>query len=250
VSRSGSLPVGRLAAEFAVIVMGVLVALGVDRWVAGIDERDQELAYLAELRTDFVRNHDLAANGARVEGEIADLAVILLESLGTAAPRGDPAQILLAAELTGYVYYSSYAEGAWNDLQAAGSTLLLRDAGLRVAISEFYRDLHWGSELDAEIGVSVTNYRVVSQRFIDPHARLAMAEAFPGWPGFQPLSLLEALDSFDVGALAEPVTAAEELAAPLATAIIAHRARSVTFSEDLPKIDSIVEMIDRALGAL
>ena len=124
-SRSGSLPVGRLAAEFAVIVMGVLVALGVDRWVAGIDERDQELAYLTELRTDFVRNHDLAANGARVEGEIADLAVILLESLGTAAPRGDPAQILLAAELTGYVYYSSYAEGAWNVPASRGEYIVV-----------------------------------------------------------------------------------------------------------------------------
>lgn len=68
----------RLAAEFVVLVIGVLVALGVDRWVAGIDERDQEFAYLTELRADFVRNRALAENGTRVEGELAELAVVAI----------------------------------------------------------------------------------------------------------------------------------------------------------------------------
>jgi hypothetical protein len=59
---------GRLAAEFTVIVVGVLVALGVDGWVAGLDERDQESAYLAGLRADFVKNRALAENGRGSRG--------------------------------------------------------------------------------------------------------------------------------------------------------------------------------------
>ena len=70
-SRPERFPLGRLAAEFVVLVVGVLVALGVDRWVAGIDEREQEFAYLTELRTDFVMNRALAENGTRDEWEMA-----------------------------------------------------------------------------------------------------------------------------------------------------------------------------------
>jgi len=78
-SRLGRIPAGRLAAEFLVIVIGVLLALGVDRWVAGMDERDQELAYLTGLRADFARNRALAENGTHVAGDMAELALVLLE---------------------------------------------------------------------------------------------------------------------------------------------------------------------------
>jgi hypothetical protein len=249
-SRPGRIPLGRLAAEFVVLVIGVLVALGVDRWVAGIDERDQELAYLTELRADFVRNRVLAENGARVEGEVAEFAVVLLESFGREESPEEAARSILAAEVTGWVYYSSYAEGVWSDLQSTGSTLLLRDASLRVEISEFYRSLQWKSELEAELNEDVSSYQLVARQFIDPNVRLALSEDFPGWLGFDATSLLPRLDRFERASVRLPVGAAEALPEPLVSAIIAHHSRSAVYAEDLAQIDSILEMIDRAVGAL
>ena len=231
-TRASQLPLGRLAAEFTVIVVGVLVALGVDGWVAGLDERDQESAYLAGLRADFVMNRALAENGARVEGERAELAVALLESLGTREPPDRAARTLLAAEMTGWFYYSSYAEGAWSDLQATGSTRILRDAALRVAISDFYRALQWVAELDAELREDISSYQRVALRFIDPRVRLTLSEDFPGWEGLQPMSLLERLDEVDMASFALPVAAEEALAAPLVSAIIALRTRSDIYSHE------------------
>ena len=197
-SRLGRIPAGRLAAEFLVIVIGVLLALGVDRWIAGMDERDQELAYLTGLRADFARNCALAENGTQVAGDMAELALVLLESLEGRAPSAEPALVLLAAEVTGWAYYASYVEGVWNDLQSTGSTLLLRDAALRREVSDFYRALQWQSELDAELNEELRAYQVAAQRFIDPRVLLALSEDFPGWQGFRPTSLLERLDGFNV----------------------------------------------------
>ena len=49
-----SLPWGRLAAEFVVIVIGVLVALGVDQWIDALDDRAREREYTVRLRGDLV----------------------------------------------------------------------------------------------------------------------------------------------------------------------------------------------------
>jgi len=147
-NRASKLPLGRLAAEFLVVVVGVLVALGVDRWVAAMDERELESSFLTALRDDFVVNRALAENGARVEGERAELAVELLESLGERGRTEHAARNLLAAESTGWVYYASYAEGAWSDLQSTGNSLIIRDASLRRGIADFYRELQWASELE------------------------------------------------------------------------------------------------------
>ena len=249
-SRLGRIPAGRLVAEFLVIVIGVLVALGVDRWVAGIDERDQELAYLTGLRADFIRNRAIAENGTRVSGDMAELALVLLESLEGRAPSAEPPLVLVAAEVTGWWYYASYAEGVWNDLQSTGRTQLLRDATLRREVSEFYRTLQWQSELDVELNEELYAYQVAAQRFIDPRVLLALSENFSGWEGFRPPSLLERLEGFDVASILARVTSAEELAAPLARAIIVHRSRADIFGEDLREIGLILEIIDRAVGAL
>ncbi len=136
------------------------------------------------------------------------------------------------------------------DLQSTGSTLLLRDAALRVAISEFYRALQWQSELETEMSEDLSSYQIVARRFVDPRVRLALSKDFPGWLGFDPTSLLERLDAFDLASLRLPVAARNELPVPLASAIIAHRSRSAVYSFDLGEIDLILEMIDRALGAL
>ena len=46
----------RIVAEFLLIVLGVVAALGVDRWVQGVDESRAEREYLALVLSDLEAN--------------------------------------------------------------------------------------------------------------------------------------------------------------------------------------------------
>lgn len=75
------LPWARLAAEFVVIVVGVLVALGVDSASSARDEALRKAAYLVQLRAEVaVTAEDLAAAIAQEEAAI-ERAERFLESL-------------------------------------------------------------------------------------------------------------------------------------------------------------------------
>ena len=84
--RSKSRVIGRLTAEFTVIVLGVLVALAADRWNQGRVERDLAADYsvrlLVELTADSVRLEERRQQAI----ESASSGLILLELMQSTEP--------------------------------------------------------------------------------------------------------------------------------------------------------------------
>jgi len=76
----------RLLAEGVVIVLGVLIALAVDRYAQGIDDRRLEQQYLAQLLDEFEQIHEMLENSAHfAETRQGYTEVVLLAMDGTVA---------------------------------------------------------------------------------------------------------------------------------------------------------------------
>lgn len=142
---------GRLAAEMVVIVLGVLVALGVDQWNDGRKERVLEANYLEALSRD-VRGDSVAyvqiflpalavadsalraiapvVRGAPLEGD----TVAFLEAVSLGGRLGSPTLLTLARRTT------------FDELIATGKLGIIRSAPLRAALVDYYEQARIGSE--------------------------------------------------------------------------------------------------------
>jgi len=130
--------VGRLATEFVVIVLGVLIALAVDEWVDGIDDRAAERTYLAGLRADLVR--DSASHAAMADGwsRSAEYGETLLGVVqGQQLP--NTVSLLFLVREAGNVSIPQTAAATYEDLVSSGKLSLIEDMELRIAITEYYR---------------------------------------------------------------------------------------------------------------
>jgi hypothetical protein len=243
-------PVGRASVELFVIAVGVLAALGVDRWVARIDEREIERAYLEALRVDFEANRTVAVQRESAERQLRDLGTSLIRFLSGERPEMSPEEVVIATELSGYTVYRTYSRGAWDDLSATGSTVIIRDPELRIALSEFYHRLSWVGRLEAEFFDYTLSYRYPARETIDPELRLAMNTAFGGWSeGFVDRTR-EALVALDLGPIAAGIAQVPELAVPLGDVVMVRGVAVAITEDDMQLIDAILKMIDRAVGAL
>ena len=132
-----SLP--RLVAEFFVIVIGVLVALGVDSWVSWRNDRALEQEYLERLLDDV--RYDL--------GELADVAgnsrsgAAYVDSLSDAGFRASltPARLAGALTIAASVRVPDLSRGTFNELLASGRIGLLRSGTVRAALAEYDRTI-------------------------------------------------------------------------------------------------------------
>lgn len=249
-SKANPLPVRRLAAEFTVIVVGVLLALAVDRWVASIDDHERQVVFLTALRSDFEANRAWALSNGLRHQRLEELGSVLLTALESGHRTDADEQIVLAAELSGYISFGSYARGAWNDANSTGVTSLLADPALRVAVSEFYRREDGRSGLTAEFQQHYISYRYMARELISPSLRLEMNRAFPGWDGDFTVWPLEDLAQYDLTSAVTSILGNPRLAVPLADVVMARRVTAIIANQDAEQTDAIIRMIDRELGAL
>ena len=129
------IPLGRLAAEFVVIVVGVLVALGADAWMDERAELEAEAQFLAEVHADLGRDStNLEVPQRRVATWNRSAADIVKMGEGTIPASDSLALVHLRGLMTFNLYQpvSSAYEG-----QRQGLTLV-KDAQLRRQIVEYY----------------------------------------------------------------------------------------------------------------
>ena len=135
---SAGTPWRRLAAEFAVIVVGVLVALAVDAAREARDERTQEAVYLEQLRADLAATADSLAKAISVEQrarQSADRAISALNSIRL--PASDSlASWTAAATNSSAAFYPTM--GTVTALVESGELRLIRDVDLRQGILEYH----------------------------------------------------------------------------------------------------------------
>ena len=67
-----------LVAELIVVLLGVLIALGVDSWWEGLEDRDRERAYLEAIRTDLAETVEALDSGIHSDS----VSQIQMDSLG------------------------------------------------------------------------------------------------------------------------------------------------------------------------
>jgi hypothetical protein len=123
------------AAEFLVVVTGVLVALAVQAWYQRISDRRNEQDYLRQLASDLSETKKLmaAADSTSRRGEHA--GTMLVRAFNDPAPPGDSVLHWLAG--LGGVIYRLPVMGTVEALIASGDLRLIRNDSLRAAIAAY-----------------------------------------------------------------------------------------------------------------
>jgi hypothetical protein len=134
----------RLTGEFFLIVMGVVVALAIDRWVQAIDDNRSERDYLERLATD------VRANQTRFEGMLSDWEAAQQAASDLLAAIEDPSVtpssvgLLVAVARAGATNTAWFRDASFQDLAATGNLKLIRDPELRTALIQ-----HFGQEVQS-----------------------------------------------------------------------------------------------------
>jgi hypothetical protein len=127
-----------LAAEFILIVAGVLVALALDQWRARLQDRSLEAAYVARLRNDLVSD---TASFRWFNGVLDTKDAVLLELLRDRPPDtwdGSPAEHAVRLRLSTFLGLPPVTSATFNELLSTGKVNLLRSGELRGELGEYY----------------------------------------------------------------------------------------------------------------
>lgn len=129
-------PRSQFVGEFALIVVGVLVALMVDSWIAGRNDEALRQEYVSRL-TDDIRA-DVSNLDYRIEffGDVETFGLQTLERLQTNDSVGLDA--VIAAYYAAETYPFTPSDHTYVDLQNTGNIRLIRDLGLRTSIARYY----------------------------------------------------------------------------------------------------------------
>jgi hypothetical protein len=126
-------------AELAVVVVGILIALGVDGWNERRLERATEVTYLDAL----VR--DLAADTTSLSGLISSYhirrqaAQRVLDAVQSSHYEGTAAELAWDVNVAGYITSFDPTDFTYRELMATGGLGLLRDADLKRDLIAYYQ---------------------------------------------------------------------------------------------------------------
>jgi hypothetical protein len=144
----------RLLAEFLVIVVGVLVALGVDEWRQARDDQALEEEYLGRLRHDLERGRAMADSTRLAHsGALRNADFVLPYLMGEAGIPGDTATVLAAlyraSRSLGVGFDNVFPRSTLIELQATGRLGLIQSPDLRTALLDLYTEVDGaGATLD------------------------------------------------------------------------------------------------------
>ena len=159
----------RLVAEFFVIVLGVLVALGVDEWREGQAEVRREIEYLESLAQDLERDI-VEYEGARdFVAESVRGIDHLLHVIGGEQPSDPLPSLAEAVRRASWINYPAWTSGTLDELVTSGSIRLIRDPQLKRAILDYYESVEeWKPRiLGAEFGTFI-EYRRYTAGWLPP----------------------------------------------------------------------------------
>ena len=133
-----SIPWPRLAAEFIVIVVGVMVALFVDQWMDTLDDRELEVEYADRLRDDLAADTLRFADVEQLfESKIALLRE-LLEARGTPPSVTDADRMLSRLSISRTTHMPETRPATFREMESSGTLVLLRDVTLRGNLATYY----------------------------------------------------------------------------------------------------------------
>jgi hypothetical protein len=127
------------AAEFLVVVAGILAALGLNAWWQGQQEASSEQSYLALISRDLRQmDSDLRELRTYEESQIRDgLRAYRILSAATRSP-AEEREVSTIVSLLGSRRTMTAVDAAYEDLTSTGNLRLIRDHALRDRIVTFY----------------------------------------------------------------------------------------------------------------
>jgi len=134
--KVNAISIARLGAEFSVIVIGVLVALGVESWREDVADRALELEYLERLKNDFHEDAERitrAIEATTVQQSHIEAALAVLEN-----ERASTEDNLLSVFLASRSIWSREIGATFQELFGTGQLRLVRNADLRIRLVDFY----------------------------------------------------------------------------------------------------------------
>ncbi|MGH7483949.1 MAG: hypothetical protein ACRELV_17500 [Longimicrobiales bacterium] len=126
VRSGGRLPWARLAAEFATIVLGVLLALGVSQWWEGREDEAAVRSTLAAFHAELVRNRDVLERRLSYH----ETLIPRLDSLSVLA-RADGLDVMSAQPFPEGTMFLPLSNAAWTTAVATQSIGLVEPDTLR-----------------------------------------------------------------------------------------------------------------------
>ena len=154
----------RIGIEGLVIVGSILLALGLDEWRDGVQEREEEQRILAALAGDF---RETRANLQETIGQyvqVRDAVIELLEVLSSDVSIVPPDEL---SRLIGGSFLTWFLEprlSTYEEIVGSGNLRLIRSDSLRLSMAQVGEDLH---ELEDFIHELFGQYsRIVQPYFI------------------------------------------------------------------------------------
>lgn len=131
----------RLAGEFMAIVLGVLVALGVDEWRENQADDRQEIAYYRSLIEDLDRDTAEYRSTQRFLGVSIRAAEQVFGAI-TGTPSSDPFPTLAqAVQFASWVNLPAWSSGTMDELVNSGSIRLIGDPEIKRALLDYHAQL-------------------------------------------------------------------------------------------------------------
>jgi len=127
----------RLIADFVVIVVGVLVALGVDSYVTWRNDRFLEAEYLERLLEDT--RYDLSELAFVDDVSMAALAYLDTLSNPVAVRDLDPSRLAGAILIASASRQADLSRSTFDELVSSGRIGLMRSREVRTALAEYHR---------------------------------------------------------------------------------------------------------------
>ena len=129
------------AAEFLVVVTGVLVALALNAWLGGRQHAAREQAYLREIARDLARTDSTLARSITGLSRTRHSTAALIRAASTPAP--PPADSLVWWLFTAqYIALPTYSKGAAEALLRGSELTLIRADSTRLAVFRMLDQLH------------------------------------------------------------------------------------------------------------
>jgi hypothetical protein len=127
--------------DFAIVILGILIAFQITEWNAARQDRARETSYLLRIRADLQGDIDGLAERRRYWAEVA--------ASGRAAARYAETGVLVDGSAWKTVRAFFWASNIWiytpndtafREMSGAGDVTLIRPEPLRVALSNYYSD--------------------------------------------------------------------------------------------------------------
>jgi hypothetical protein len=188
-------------AEIGIIVIGVLIALAVDRWKESRRDRALERHYLKGLENDLKHDRLRLETYLREIQEALDATKTVLRIIRGEPP---PKSEILGREVVraGYGHEPVYALATYTEL-VHGNLHLIRSESLKRQVVEYYSGLVTGEKFEARVTPQMW-YDVA----IEPYAKKVVEILPPGdWVEWN----TEGPSDLDVGALAGALRADPEI---------------------------------------